>query len=357
MNYQKFLEFNIWGNSGQDYLNSLLVLAGALVIFKLVQFVIIKKIEFVTKKTETDIDDFLMTLVKSIKPPFYFLLSLYIASRFLAIKAIVAKFIDNIIFIIVVLQIILILQRVIDYVVTKVIQKTTSDDETEKEKIEEEAVIKMVGRILKFILWIVAVLLMLSNIGINITSAIAGLGIGGIAIAMAAKDVLSDIIASISIYIDKPFRVGQRIQTGTDVGTVEHIGIKTTRLRTPQGQELIISNTDMASARIQNFKKMERRQVKLTLGVVYGLKADKLKKIPMFIKEIIDNIEDAKFDRSHFATYGDFSLNFETVYYIDSSDFKKYMNAQEQVNLAIYKKFEEERINFAFPTQTVIVEK
>ena len=355
MDYQKYLEFSILGNSGQDYVSSLLIFAGSLIIFKLVQFIIIKKIELVTKKTETDIDDFLMGLIKSVKPPFYFLLSLYIASRFLVIKEVVTRFIDNIIFIVIVLQIVLILQRIIDYVATKVIQKTTNDDETEKEKVEEEAVVRMVGRILKFVLWVVAILSVLSNMGINITSAIAGLGIGGIAIAMASKDVLSDIIASISIYVDKPFRVGQRIQTGTDVGTVEHIGIKTTRLRTPQGQELVISNTDMTTARIENFKKMKRRQIKLSLGVVYGLNAEKLEKIPAFIKEAIDKTEDAEFDRSHFAAYGDFSLNFETAYYVNSSDFKKYMDVQEKVNLAIYKKFEEEKIDFAFPTQTVIV--
>lgn len=357
MDYQKYLEFSILGNSGQDYIASLLIFAGALIIFKLVQYIVIKKIEILTRRTETDVDDFLIGMVKGVKPPFYFLLSLYIASRFLVINAVVTRFFDNIIFIVVVLQVVLVLQRVIDYVATKIVQKTTNDEGSDKEKIEEEAVIRMIGRIMKFALWVVAILSALSNMGINVTSAIAGLGIGGIAIAMASKDLLSDMLASLSIYLDKPFRVGQRIQTGTDVGTVEHIGIKTTRLRTPQGEELVISNRDITTARVQNFKKMKKRQVKLLLGVVYGLSAEKLEKIPSLIKEIVESVENVEFSRSHFATYGDFSLGFETVYYVKSREMDAYMEAQQEVNLKIYKKFEEEGIDFAFPTQTVIVEK
>lgn len=357
MNYQQYLDFNFWGNSGQDYLHSLLIFLGALIVFKLVQFVIIKRIEMVTKKTDTDIDDFLMTLIKSIKPPFYFLVSLYIASRFIEIKAVVSSFIDTIIFIALILQIVLILQRVIDYASYKIIQSASKNNENEQEDMEEEAVINTVGRVLKFLLWSVAVLFVLSNVGVNVTSAIAGLGIGGIAIAMASKDILSDIIAAITIFIDKPFKVGQFVQIGDSMGTIQHIGIKTTRIETLQGEELVIPNQDIANSRIQNYKRMDRRRVSFDLGVVYGISSGKLKKIPVFIKEIIESFDKTEFDRSNFAKYGDFSLNFETVYYINSADYGEYMNVQEKINLAIYKKFEEEGINFAFPTQTVIIDK
>ena len=357
MDFQKFLEFQLWGNSGLEYLLAVGALLGALIIFKLFQFLIIKKIEKVAKKTKTDIDDFLISLIKGVKPPFYFFLSLYIALRFLNIKNELGIVLDRIIFIVVALQIVLILQKVIDYSAGKVVEKITDVDANEKERVEETAVIRTVSKILKFILWVTAILLLLSNMGVNVTSAIAGMGIGGLAIAMASKDILSDIIAAVSIYLDKPFRVGQKIQAGSDVGTVEHIGIKTTRLKTPQGQELVVSNRDITGSRIQNFKKMDRRKVSFILGIVYGVSANKLEEIPLFIKEIIEKEKGAEFDRSHFTTYGDFSLNFETAYFVNSADKKEYLDIQQRINLAIYKKFEEEKIDFAYPTQTVYLEK
>jgi small-conductance mechanosensitive channel len=357
MDYQKYLDFNLWGNSGEDYLQSILIFVGALLVFKIAQVIIIKRIESVTQKTETDIDDFMMTLIKSIKPPFYFLISIYLASRFLEIKEIISKFIDGVIFIAVVLQLILIAQRIIDYVSIKIIQKTTREngEMTEDEIRGEEAVVRTVGRVVKFIIWAMAILFVLSNMGVNVTSALAGLGIGGIAIAMASKDILSDIIAAITIFIDKPFKVGQFVQVGDNMGTVEYVGAKTTRIKTLQGEELIIPNQELANSRVQNYKRMEKRRVVFNLGVVYGTKLEKLKKIPNLVKEIVEKVENTEFDRSNFATYGDFSLNFENVYYINTADYNEYMNIQEKINLAIYEKFEEEGIEFAYPTQTVIV--
>ena len=356
MDFQKILEYQIWGNSGETYLRAVLIFIGALAVFKIFQFLIIKKIENITKKTKTDIDDFLISLVKGVKPPFYFFLSLYIALRFIKIHQTLGLIFDRAIYIVIALQIVLILQKAIDFSAKKIVNKMTDENADEKERLEEEAVVETVAKVIKFILWVIAVLLLLANMGVNVTSAVAGMGIGGIAVAMAAKDILSDIIAAISIYLDKPFRVGQRIQVGTDTGTVEHIGIKTTRLKTPQGQELVVSNRDMTGARIQNFKKMEKRRVKFLLGVVYGLSAEKLEQIPLFIKEIIDSVDGAEFERSHFNAYGDFSLNFETVYY-SSTQYEEHMDIQQKVYLAIYKKFEEEKIEFAYPTQTIFLEK
>ncbi len=356
MDFQKIMEFQIWGNSGEGYFRAVLIFIGALVVFKIFQFLIIRKIEKVTEKTKTDVDDFLVSLVKGVKPPFYFFVSLYIALRFININQKLGVFFDRLIYIVVALQIVLVLQKVIDFSAEKIMKKMTDPGANEKERMEEEAVIRTVTKVIKFVLWITALLLLLSNMGVNVTSAVAGMGIGGIAVAMAAKDILSDVIAAISLYLDKPFKVGQRIQVGNDVGTVEHIGVKTTRLRTPEGQELVVSNRDMTGARIQNFKKMERRRVKFLLGVVYGLSAEKLEQIPNIIKEIIDSVKGAKFDRSHFSAYGDFSLNFETVYY-SSKEYEEHMDIQQEVLLKIYKRFEKEGIEFAYPTQTIFLEK
>lgn len=333
-----------------------LIFLAALVVFKIFQFLVIKKIEKITKKTKTDVDDFLIELIKGVKPPFYFFLSLYISLRFVSINQRLSVVFDRLIYIVIALQAVLVLQKVIDFSAEKIMKKMTDPGANEKERLEEEAVIRTVAKVIKFVLWITAILLLLANMGVNVTSAVAGMGIGGLAVAMAAKDILSDIIAAISLYLDKPFKVGQRIQVGTDVGVVEHIGIKTTRLKTPEGQELVVSNRDMTGARIQNFKKMEKRRVKFLLGVVYGLSAEKLEQIPNIIKNIIDDVEGAEFDRSHFSAYGDFSLNFETVYY-SSKEYEEHMDIKQEVFLRIYKKFEEEGIEFAYPTQTIFLEK
>ncbi len=354
---QQFLEIEFLGNNGENYLVAVVVFVGALIVFKIFQFVIIKKLIKSSQKTKTDVDDFLVSLMRKVRPPFYFLLAVYIALRFLTIKEFVSLMLDRLILIVVALQIILMLQEVIDYVTDKFIYQSIKNDETGKERIAEEAMIKMISKILKFILWATVALMVFSNMGVNVTSAIAGLGIGGIAIAMAAKDVLSDIIAAVSIYIDKPFRVGQKIQLGTDVGTVERIGIRTTRLKTPQGEQLVVSNRDMSRTRIQNFKKMKERRVKMNLGIVYGLSSEKLRKIPKLIEDIIKTVENAKFGRAHFANYGDFSLNFEVIYYVTSADYDIYAQAQQEINLAIYEKFEQEGIDFAFPTQEIILKR
>ncbi len=357
MDIQKILDFQFWGNDGANYFKALIIFLGSLILFKIFQFFLIKKIEKITKKTKTDIDDFFVDLIKSVKPPFYLFIALFISFHFLNLAIWFKLLFNRIIMATVALQTVLILQKVIDYSAGKVVEKITDTDANEKERVEETAVIKTISKILKFVLWITAVLLLLSNMGVNVTSAIAGMGIGGIAMAMAAKDILSDIIAAVSIYLDKPFKVGQRIQVGNDVGTVEHIGIKTTRLKTPQGQELVVSNRDITGARVQNFKKMDRRRVTFVLGVVYGLSAKKLEQIPEFIEIIISEKKEVEFDRCHFTTYGDFSLNFETVYFVNSSDKRKYLDIQQEINLDIYKKFEEEGIEFAYPTQTVYLEK
>jgi len=211
--------------------------------------------------------------------------------------------------------------------------------------------------IIKIILWIIGLLLILSNLGINITSLVAGLGIGGIAIALALQNILSDLFSSFAIYFDKPFKVGDFIIIGKDMGTVEQIGIKTTRLRALQGEQIVISNQELTSARIQNFKKLSERRVAFELGVVYGTPDDKMKKIPELIEKIIKETKDTRFDRSHFKSFGDFALIFETVYYITSGEYLDYMNAQQEIGLKIKEKFSTEEIEFAYPTQTLFLNK
>ena len=345
-----YFDWSLWGNTGVGYLQATLLFVGLSLAFKIFQVIILRRLDKLSHRTDTDIDDFLVGLVRSVKPPLYFLLALFLAIKSLQFSNIWEKGIAIGLMIILAYQAIIIISKAIDYIVYKL---SAGADEDEKDK----EIIRLLGKISKGIVWVVAILILLDNLGVNITSAIAGLGIGGIAIAMAVKDVLSDVIASMSIFMDKPFKVGETVKIGTESGTVKNVGIKTTRIKTLRGEELIIPNKELAESQIKNLKKMEARRVKFTLGVVYGLPAEKIEKIPTMIKEIIEKEggDLVEFSRSHFSAYGDFSLNFETVYFVKDNDYGKYMDIQQKINLAIYKKFEEEKIEFAYPTQVVYV--
>ncbi|MFA9377442.1 MAG: mechanosensitive ion channel family protein [Lachnotalea sp.] len=218
---------------------------------------------------------------------------------------------------------------------------------------KNEVAYKWIFLILKSLIWGIAVLLFFDNIGVEINSLITGLGIGGLAIAFASQTILEDIFCYFTIFFDRPFEIDDFIVAGEQMGIVEHIGVKTTRLRALSGEQLIFSNTDLTSSRIQNYKTMEQRRVLFTLGVKYDTTYDKLKEIPKLLKEIIENVNDTAFSRTHFIAYAEYSLNFEVAYYVLTGDYDKYMDIHQEVNLQIKKVFEQQQIEFAFPTQTL----
>ncbi len=202
----------------------------------------------------------------------------------------------------------------------------------------------------------VAFMLALDNLGVEIKPLLAGLGIGGIAIALAVQSVLGDLLASLSIAFDKPFEIGDFLIVGDEKGTVERIGIKSTRLRSLSGEQLIISNSDLLTSRLRNYKRMQERRVVFTVGVTYETPADRLRAIPGIIEAAVKGQQQVRFERSHFVAFGDFSLNFETVYHVLDRDYLPYADAQQAINLAIFDAFVDEGIEFAYPTARQIVE-
>ena len=212
-------------------------------------------------------------------------------------------------------------------------------------------------KIIKFIVWALAIMFFLDNLGFKISTVIAGLGIGGIAVGLAAQAVLKDLFSYFSIIFDRPFEIGDFIIVGDYLGTIEYIGAKTTRIRSLSGEQVIFSNTDLTDSRVRNYKRMDKRRVAFQFGVVYQTPLAKLKKIPEMVKSIIKDIDDTVFDRAHFFSYGDFSLIFEVVYYVIGSDYNKYMDTQQKINFDLYEEFKKEGIEFAYPTQTLYVNK
>ena len=202
-------------------------------------------------------------------------------------------------------------------------------------------------------LWVVAFLMVLDNFGFNITALVASLGVGGIAVALAVQNILGDLFASLSIMLDKPFEIGDFIIVGDVLGSVEHIGLKTTRLRGLGGEQVIFSNGDLLKSRIHNHKRMETRRVAFVLRVAYGSSEQQLARIPQLIREVVDSEPKAAFERAHFFNYGEWSLNFEVVYHFQSPDYIAHMDTQQAILLEIYRRFEREGIRFAHPLSIV----
>jgi small-conductance mechanosensitive channel len=205
------------------------------------------------------------------------------------------------------------------------------------------------------ILWIMLALVALNRLGYDVTALITGLGVGGIAIALAVQNVLGDLFAALAIVLDKPFLVGDSIAVDTMTGTVEHVGLKTTRIRSVNGEQLIFSNTDLLKSRIRNFRRMQERRVVFTIGVAYDTPPDTVARIPDMLREAVEAQQQVRFDRAHFTSYGESALNFEAAYFVLTADYLVYANTHQAVNLAILRRFAAERVEFAYPTRTVLL--
>jgi len=220
---------------------------------------------------------------------------------------------------------------------------------------ETITVLSMIGFAGQVLIWAMLLLLVLDQLNFNITALVAGLGVGGVAVALAVQNILGDLFASLSIVLDKPFVVGDFIVVDNLRGTVERVGIKTTHVRSLDGELMVFSNADLLKSRIRNFKRMSERRVEFTLGVTYGTPLDKLRRIPQWLREIVKAQQKTRFDRAHFKQYGEWALVFEVVYYVLDSDHSVYMDVQQAINLAIFERLERESVEFAEPTHTVRV--
>lgn len=352
---QNFWQYYIIGNSIKDYLFALIVFIALIVVFKIFQILLMRYFKKLAKKTKTDIDDTLLKIISSIRPPFYLFLAFYLGLNMLVVQGLVKKIIELILIVWIVYQVINAVQILISYVAEKKMQKDEAQEQGNDPN--TQTAVNAIKIVTKIILWTLGLLLILSNFGVNITSLIAGLGIGGIAVALALQNVLSDLFGSFAIYFDKPFQIGDFIIVGDKMGVVEKIGIKTTRVQALQGEEIVFSNKELTSAQIQNFKKMKERRISFTFGVIYETSGEKLKKIPTIIENIINNTKLTRFDRSHFKSFGSSSLDFENVYYLKSSNYNQYMDIQQEINFKIQEAFAKQKISMAYPTQTVYFHK
>lgn len=349
MTFEEILAYSIWGNALKDYLLVAIVFALTVIVFRIVKYEVVKRLRQLADKTKVDFDDLLIKIVDKVGWPFYVFFAVYFSLQLIQLPETLNLFFSYSVPVVAVFIVVKSLQQVADYGLHKVAK--------EKELENETSLVNVLSRILKGALWALAFVYILSLWGQDITSLVASFGVIGLVLAFGLQHILSDIFASFSIFFDKPFDVGDFITVGDNLGVVKNVGIKSTRIQSLWGQEVVIPNKELTSAQINNYKKMERRRVQFGFGVVYDTSSEKLENILEITKAIVNNIELAELDRVHFKEYGDFSLNFEVVYYVNTPDYNKYMDIQQEINLSLKKRFEKDNIEFAFPTQTVIVNK
>jgi small-conductance mechanosensitive channel len=302
-------------------------------------------------KTESIWDDVAVDLLDGLKNWVLFVVFVYALSHYFQLEIKFAKLLSFAVTSALVFQV-----AVWGLCLIKNWRKKILDDFTRKDP-SSTAAIGLFYTVIQTVFLSLIFLIGLSNMGVDISALITGLGVGGIAVALAAQNVLGDLLASLSIVLDKPFVIGDFIVTGEEKGTVEHIGIKTTRIRSLNGEQLIFSNKDLLESRVKNFKRMEERRIVMKIGVVYSTKPELLQKIPNWIADFVGKYPKLRFDRCNFDAFGDSSLDFELVYFVLDPDFNISMNLKEMLMLDILKKFTAEGIDFAFPSQSIYIEK
>jgi len=336
------------GNTVLAYIKAGILFAGAIIVLLILNKVVLNRLRTLASKTETRIDDFVMRLIERSVVPLLFLGAFCFAITHLTLTDTVKKVLNAFAIAFLVVQ----ATRFLITVLTHIIEGGIPVQAGESKKTSHTIVV-----VIRVVGWGVAIVFLLDNLGFNISAVVAGLGIGGVAVALAAQTILGDLFNYFVIFFDKPFVVGDFIIIGEYLGEIEHIGIKTTRIRSLSGEQLVFSNSDLTSSRIKNYKRMQQRRVVFKVGVVYQTTLEQIKNAPQIIKEIIEKMEGIRFDRAHFMNFGDFSLDIEVVYYVTTGDYNIYMDKQQEMNLKIKEAFEKEKIEFAYPTQTLFVEK
>jgi small-conductance mechanosensitive channel len=340
--------FTILNNTVKNWLIALGIIAVTMMALRLIRSLVIKKLRAFTTKTQTTIDDLLIGVIQSSVMPVLYVLAFYAGLRYLALPEKAETVLHIAMMAVVTFFVLRTIITFIKYGFNRALSSHELNQQREKQS-------KGILLIVQIIVWLAGILFLIDNLGYDITAIVAGLGIGGIAIALAAQTILGDLFSYLVIFFDKPFEIGDFIIMDDKMGTVEYIGIKTTRIRTLGGEQLVCSNTDLTNSRVHNYKRMQDRRIVFSFGVTYSTSAAVMKEIPLMVKKIVESASGTRFDRAHFKSFGDFSLGFEVVYYVLSPDYNIYMDTQQNINIQILELFEERKIEFAFPTQTLFL--
>lgn len=344
------LDALLLGNPLKQWLAALGIALLINLVVGLCKVVALRRLSELAQRTSTVADDVAVDVIGKTRQWLIFLVTLYIGSRSLDLPEHADGVLRGAATLGAFLQAGLWLGALLDFFIKRSRDRATAENPGAATSL---AALSFLGR---FLIWAAILLLMLANLGINVTALVAGLGVGGIAVALAVQNILGDLFASLSIVIDKPFVIGDFIIVDDYMGTVEHVGLKTTRVRSLSGEQLVFANSDLLKARLRNYKRMHERRAVFAFGMIYQTSAAQLARIPGIIRGIVENQPLTRFERAHFKSFGESSLDFEVVYWMLDPDYNQFMDTQQAVNLAIVSAFETEGLGFAYPTQSLFIE-
>lgn len=342
------LVYQAWhANDFSDWAIAAAIMLGAVLALILFKYGVARAVTALARRTATPFDDFIAEAIRATRIWLLIPLAVYAGASAVTLPPKLEQLIDIVAVVSLMLQTALWANRFVMCWLDRKIENQRGVDG------EAVTALTLLGFAARVVVWTLTLLLILDHLHFDITALITGLGIGGVAVALAVQNILGDLFASLSIVLDKPFVVGDFMVVGDLRGTVEYIGLKTTRVRSLDGELIVFSNADLLKSRIRNFKRMRERRVAFTIGVTYQTSADQLARIPQLVREAVESQAQTRFDRAHFQAYGDSALIFEVVYYVLSPDYNTYMDIQQAINLRVFRCFEREHIEFAYPTRTL----
>jgi small-conductance mechanosensitive channel len=346
MPVRDWLETRYFDNTLAQWLIAAGVLVGGTVLLLLLRGMVVRRLQRLAQRTKTDIDDLAVDLIRRTR--LYFIVAVCLVAGTLALEVPGAWLRARHVFIVVavLLQLGVWGTGLITYWVERYFRRSGGRGAT-------ATTLSAIGFLGRVMLWGLLLLVALDNLGFEITTIITGLGIGGIAIALAVQSILSDLFGALSIVLDKPFVVGDTITIDTLTGTVEHVGLKTTRLRALGGEQIIVSNADLLRSRIRNYQSQKERRQVFKVSVPHDTPPDAAARIPAMIREAIESQPLARFDRAHLWQLNDWALDYEAVYYMQTGDYNAFMDTQQAINLTLLRRFAEEDIRLAMPGRMV----
>ncbi|WP_372719489.1 mechanosensitive ion channel family protein [Immundisolibacter sp.] len=346
----RWLDTVLLGNSVTTWLAALALALVAGLLLPLVQRLLTRRLSRLAERDDARVSRYVGAIAEGTRRGVLLLLALFIGARLLVLPAKIDTVLERLVAVALLLQVAWWAQRAFDVWFSGYLDRKRADD------VAAAATVTLLGFMGRVALWSVALLMILDNLGFDITTLVASLGIGGIAVALALQNILGDLFASLSIALDKPFVIGDFIIVDDIPGTVQHIGLKTTRVRSLSGEQVVFANSDLLKSRIRNYKRMYERRVLFGFGVLYQTSPEELEAIAAMVREIVEAQSGARFDRAHFKGFGDSSLDFEVVYYVLDPDYGRYMDIQQAINLELLRRFAALGVGFAFPTRTLHIE-
>ena len=348
--FETLLEKVYYENTLQNYLIALGIVVLGFVAVRIFKSVINNRLRKLSERTTTNIDDYVIESINRFGIPILYAMVVYFGLQYLALP----DRVDNILRIAITVVVTFFTIRFIANTLLLLLKAYVRRKEGGEEKVKQ---LRGIMIIVNVIIWSIGLLFLFDNLGYDVTTVIAGLGVGGIAVALAAQNILGDLFNYLVIFFDRPFEIGDFVIVDDKMGNVEFIGIKTTRLKSLSGEQLVFANSDLTSSRIHNYKRMQRRRIVFKLGVIYQTSLEQVKQIPAVLRAAVEaqneHEETVLFDRAHFASYGESSLNFEVVYNVLTGDYGKYMDVQQAINFRVYEEFERMGVEFAYPTRTL----